>query len=224
MKEPWKTIETDISSVETTLSLCTQSLRSLAILLAPILPSTCTTLWSILNQKGKVHSQLLENAGKLILQPGTLLKESKPLFFKIEINELQNKLKKLREEKLKMKTNETTKLTTKKSDLIPLKDFQKLDIRIGTIITAEKIPKADKLLKLQVNLGTKVGNRQIVAGIATSRKPQDLIGQRIVMIINLEPVSIRGVQSEGMLLAAVDGKKLGLLIPDIEVSNGTRIS
>ncbi len=224
LKEPWKTIETDKTSVETTLSLCTQSLRSLAILLAPILPSICTTLWSILNQEGEVHNQLLENAGKLILQPGTTVKESEPLFFKIEILELQNKLKKLREEKLKMKSNKTIKSTTKKSDLIPLEDFQKIDIRIGTIIAVEKIPKADKLLKLQINLGSEVGNRQIVAGIATFREPKKLIGQRIVVIINLEPATIRGVQSEGMLLAAVDGKKLGLLVPDIEVSNGTRIS
>ena len=107
---------------------------------------------------------------------------------------------------------------------IPFKDWQKLDIRIGTIISAEKIPKAKNLLKLRVDLGQNIGTRQLVAGLASFREPEDLINQRITVIVNLEPAKIRGVLSEGMLLAAVEGEELGLLIPDKEVSNGTKVS
>jgi len=222
-KEPWKAIKTDKSSVDTTLSLCTQSLRTLAILLYPIIPKTSNRLWKILGQEGTVGQQLLENAGKLTLKPNTAIKESNPLFSKVDIEQLQKKLEKLHQSK---KTKKTKKSKSKPpvTSPVPFEDFQKLDLRIGTIIKAEKIPKAKKLYKLQVDLGSEIGTRQLVAGIAEHRDVNDLIGQRITVIVNLKPATIRGVRSEGMLLAAVDDKRLALLVPDLEVPNGTRIS
>ena len=109
-------------------------------------------------------------------------------------------------------------------EIIPFKDFQRLDIRIGTIIKAENVPKAKNLLKLRVDLGEDLGERQLVAGLASFRNAKDLINQRITVIVNLEPATIRGVKSEGMLLAAVDGKELGLIVPDTDVPNGTKVS
>ncbi|MHA1973819.1 MAG: methionine--tRNA ligase [Candidatus Hodarchaeales archaeon] len=222
LKEPWKAIKTDQSSVDTTLSLCAQSLRTLAILLCPIIPKISNHLWKILGQEGKLDHQLLEDAGKLTLKPGTTIKQSKPLFSKIDIKDLQNRLVELHQPKTNKKTKKQRSKTM--SSVIPFEDFKKLDLRVGTIVEAEKIPKARKLYKLQVDLGPDIGKRQLVAGIAEHRQLDDLSGQRIVVIVNLEPATIRGVRSEGMLLAAVDNKKLALLIPDLDVPNGTRIS
>ena len=222
-KEPWKLVKTDFISIETTLYLCAQSLRTLSILLSPILPETSEKIWTILGQFGKAAEQDFEEASKLKLQPGVIIEESKPLFSKIDIEELQTQLKELRIKKQTDLTEEIT-VSDKQRGIIPFGDFQKLDIRIGTVITAENIPKTDKLLKLKVDFGSEIGQRQLVAGLAAHRSVEELIGQRLTVIVNLEPVTIRGVLSEGMLLAAVEGEKLGLLIPDLDVPNGTRIS
>ncbi|MHA2306308.1 MAG: methionine--tRNA ligase [Candidatus Hodarchaeales archaeon] len=222
-KEPWKLIDTDLSAVETTLSLCTQSLRTLAIIFSPIIPETSEKIWKTLNLDGTASEQRLDEAGKLILQPGRVVKESTPLFSKIDGEELRVQLHNLNKIKILEKTEEKV-VSGQEQSIIPFKDFQKLDIRIGTITSAEKVPKADKLLKLKVDLGSEIGERQLVAGIATHRNIDDLIGKKITVIVNLEPATIRGIRSEGMLLAAVKGKKLGLITPDTDIPNGSRVS
>jgi len=222
-KEPWKLIDSDQSAVETILSLCAQSVRTLAIIFSPIIPDTSEKIWKTLNLEGAAAEQRLDEAGKLILHPGLIVNESTPLFSKIDIKELQTKLKKLMKTKSTDSTEEKN-MSDQESKIIPFENFQKLDIRIGTIVSAENIPKANKLLKLRVDLGSEIGERQLVAGIAPYRKVDDLIGQKITVIVNLEPATIRGVRSEGMLLAAVEGEKLGLIISDIQVPNGTRVS
>ena len=222
-KEPWKLVETDFITVETTLFLCVQSLRTLAIVLSPIIPETAEKVWQTLGLEGTVVNQSLDEAGKLTLQPGITIEKSKPLFSKIDIEELQERLTKLRIGKSTQFTEEKT-VSDKKETLIPFKEFQKLDIRIGTILTAEKIKKTKNLLKLKVDLGPEIGHRQLVAGLASYRNVEDLPGQRLTVIVNLEPATIHGVRSEGMLLAAVEGEQLGLIVPDQNVPNGTRIS
>jgi methionyl-tRNA synthetase len=172
---------------------------------------------------GTASEQRLDEAGKLILQPRRVAKESTPLFSKIDGEELRVQLHNLNKTKILEKTEEKV-VSGQEQSIIPFKDFQKLDIRIGTITSAEKVPKADKLLKLKVDLGSKIGERQLVAGIATHRNIDDLIGKKITVIVNLEPATIRGIRSEGMLLAAVKGKKLGLITPDTDIPNGSRVS
>ncbi len=220
-KEPWKLVKTDFIAVETTLFLCIQSLRTLAIVLSPIIPETAEKVWQTIGLEGTAASQCLDEAGKLTLKPGITVRKSKPLFSKIDIEELQVRLTEIRALK-KTDLTEENKVSDKKQ--IPFKDFQKLDIRIGTILTAEKIKKTKNLLKLKVDLGPEIGQRQLVAGLASHRKVEDLVGQRLTVIVNLEPATIRGVRSEGMLLAAVEGEQLGLIVPDQNVPNGTRIS
>ncbi len=220
-KEPWKLIKSDPTTVETTLYLCAQSVATLSVLLGPIIPDSAAKIWQILKQEGSIHIQLFQEAGKLKLNPGSLILESKPLFEKIESEDLQKKL-----DVIQKKANKKPKKVKKvpDRDIIPFKDFERLDIRIGTITKAEKIPKAKNLLKLRVDLGEDLGERQLVAGLASFRDPKELIDQRITVIVNLEPATIRGVRSEGMLLAAVEGKDLGLLIPDKDIPNGTKVS
>ncbi len=106
--------------------------------------------------------------------------------------------------------------------MINFDTFQEINLKVGKIIKAEKIEKADKLLKLQVSLGTE--KRQIIAGIANAYQPKDLIGKRIVIVANLRPRKIFGLQSEGMLLAATSGKRLALISPDKNIRAGAQIS
>lgn len=119
-------------------------------------------------------------------------------------------------------------LYTKNMDKINYDDFQKLDIRIGTILEAEKVEGADKLLKLVVDLGNPAGTGQVekrtlIAGIAEDYKPEDIIGKQIPILTNLEPKIIKGIESKGMILAVdIDGKAT-LLHPDKKVANGSKI-
>lgn len=106
-------------------------------------------------------------------------------------------------------------------DMITFDDFKKLEIRIGKIISAEKVEGADKLLKLEVDIGET--KRQIVAGIAGYYNPEELIEREIPVLVNLEPRKIRGIESQGMLLAAVEGRRPVLLSPDRKVSPGSMI-
>ena len=104
---------------------------------------------------------------------------------------------------------------------ITIEDFAKLDLRVAKVIAAEKVEKADKLLKLTLDLG---GNkRQIVSGIAKAYKPEDMIGKNIIIIANLKPAKIRGVESNGMLLAAADGDNLVLAVTDGDIESGVQV-
>ena len=106
--------------------------------------------------------------------------------------------------------------------MITFEDFKKLEIRIGKILSAQKVEGTDKLLKLEVDMGKE--KRQLVAGIAQYYKPEELINKQIPVLVNLEPRKIRGVESQGMLLAATEGEAPILLHPDKEVSSGSLIS
>ncbi len=108
------------------------------------------------------------------------------------------------------------------SQLINIDQFGKIDLRVGEIVECEKVEGADKLLKLRVNLGTEP--RQLVAGLAGYYEPDKLIGKQIVVVCNLQPAVIRGVKSEGMLLAVKDDDTLGVLIPERRVKNGSKVS
>lgn len=108
--------------------------------------------------------------------------------------------------------------------MINFEEFKKLDIRVGEILSAEKIPETDKLIKLQVDLGEEKP-RQIVAGISEFfQQEQELVGKQITILANLEPRVIKGLESQGMILAVKDDESLGLLIPSIKIKNGSKIS
>jgi methionyl-tRNA synthetase len=109
------------------------------------------------------------------------------------------------------------------TDEISYEDFAKLDIRIGTVVAAELVPETDKLIKCTVNFGSEVGTRTIVSGIAQWKKPEELIGLQLPYIVNLAPRVLRGVESQGMLLAASDEEGVALLRPERTLSPGTRL-
>ena len=106
---------------------------------------------------------------------------------------------------------------------ITYEDFAKLDIRIGTVVAAELVPETDKLIKCTVDFGEEVGQRTIVSGIAQWKKPEELVGRQFPYIVNLAPRMLRGVESQGMLLAASDGGGVALLAPERTLPTGTRL-
>jgi methionyl-tRNA synthetase len=176
----------------------------------------------------KVVEKMLDwdNAGKAkLLSVGYSLREPQLLFRKIEEEEINTQIEKLKAglistEKPKM---EETKAATPNKEQIQYDDFAKLDLKVGTIISAQKVEKADKLLKLEVDLG--VEKRTIVSGIALHFQPEAIIGKQVVVVANLAPRKMRGIESNGMILMAEDADgRLKFVNPDDKTTNGSNVS
>jgi methionyl-tRNA synthetase len=183
----------------------------------------------------KVVDKILdwENAGKLkLLSVGYSLRAPELLFRKIEDEEIKAQVEKLKAGSIKASSHELqatgkdTKLEAQSSKLkaeITYDDFAKLDLRIGTILSAEKVAKADKLLKLEVDLGSE--KRTIVSGIALHFKPEELAGKQVVIVANLAPRKLKGIESNGMILSAEDANgKLHLINPEELINPGAGVS
>lgn len=225
-EEPWKTIKTDEERTKTVMYVALQIAAALAVLSEPFLPFTSGKLKSILNLNPALGWDDISKTSSL-LQTQHQIGEAGLLFSKIEDEQIQTQLDKLEATKA---SNKTEKTTSEKPKLMPQKetinfdDFTKLDMRVGTIIEAEKMPKADKLLVLKVDTGLDV--RTVVSGIAESFTPEEVIGKQVTILINLAPRKLRGVESQGMILMTenADGK-LVFLNPDVDgVDNGMTIN
>lgn len=212
-------------SIDNTMHLCLQLSANLAILINPFLPFTAKKMLHMM----KVVEKMLdwENAGKVkLLSVGYTLRAPELLFRKIEDEEIKLQVEKLKEGLVK---KEEQKLEAPKSEIATLKseivfdDFAKIDLRVGTIVTAEKVEKADKLLKLSVDLGFET--RTIVSGIALHFKPEDIIGKQVVVVANLAPRKMRGIESNGMILMAEDKDgKLHFVNPDSIINPGAPVN
>ena len=222
-EEPWKKVKEDEVRTKTIMYVALQIASALAVLSEPLLPYTSTKLKTILNNPALNWNDV---ATKDILLPsGHQLQEGKPalLFTKIEDKEIEAQLEKL---EARRKANEAANATVEpQKDTITFEDFTKLDIRVGTILEAEKMPKAKKLLVLKVDTGIDV--RTIVSGIAESYNAEDVVGKKVTVLVNLAPRALRGVESEGMILMTETPEgKLVFVNPDsaFETSNGLKIS
>ena len=156
-----------------------------------------------------------------MLDPNHQIGKAELLFAKVEDKEIQIQLDKL--EATKVANEQENKVLEPQKDIIEFDDFTKLDIRIGTVIEAVKVPKTKKLLQLKVDVGLDV--RTIVSGIAESFNPEDIIGKQVSVLVNLAPRKIRGVESQGMILMTdtQDGK-LAFIEPERDVENGESVS
>ena len=225
-QEPWKTIKTDEQRTKTVMFVALQIASALAILSEPFLPHTSKKLKKMLHinsretQNGLQWSDVATK--QTLIAPGHTINTNELLFSKIEESQIQAQMDKLTASKL---ANEiANKVTTPQKDTCTFEDFTKLDMRVGTIIAAEKMPKAKKLLVLKVDTGLDV--RTIVSGIAESFTPQEIIGKRVTVLVNLAPRALRGVESQGMILMTQmpDGT-LVFVNPDTAgVSNGDSIA
>jgi methionyl-tRNA synthetase len=219
-EEPWKTIKTDEIRTKTVLFVALQITSALATLSAPFLPFTSTKLKGLLNYNDNAWDDI--STKEILLPVSHQIGKAELLFSKIEDPQIQEQLDKLEASK---KANEAAKKVLEpKKEEITFDDFTKLDIRVGTILEAEKMPKTKKLLILKVDTG--IDTRTIVSGIAESFKPEDIIGKRVTVLVNLAPRKLRGVESQGMILMTEDESgNLVFVNPDKgEVSNGLKIS
>ncbi|MEP2238910.1 MAG: methionine--tRNA ligase [Maribacter sp.] len=219
--EPWKVIKVDEERVKTIMNVALQIAAGLAVLSEPFLPFTSNKLKSILNINANLNWNNVSSKENL-LHADHQINKAELLFRKIEDSEIQAQLDKLEATK---KANEyENKQVMPQKDTITFDDFSKLDMRVGTIIEAEKMAKAKKLLVLKVDTGLDV--RTIVSGIAESFKPEEIVGKKVTVLVNLAPRALRGVDSEGMILMTenADGK-LVFVNPDEDgVGNGEGIN
>ncbi len=219
-QQPWITAKEDAQKCATTFYVCVQVLKGLAVLMEPVLPFSARKLWNMLNLSTPFKNIHWDEAGKADVPVGHRLNKPKILFKKLEDDVIEAEI-----HKLQSVTNKTTEQPKEEmmSEKISFEQFKKVDIRVATVIEAEKVEKADKLLKMKIDLGTE--QRTIVAGIALNYKPEEMVGKQIVVVANLEPAKIRGIESNGMLLAAVvDDNRLSLVALEKKMPNGTKIS
>ncbi len=234
-KEPWKKVSDDPAKggqmispenqklIDNALHLCLQLTANLAILINPFLPNTAAKMLYMM----KVVDKMLEweNAGKTkLLSVGYSLREPQLLFRKIEDAEIVEQMEKLKKGSVNPETNSMENkqpIVTKPQ--IQYDDFAKLELKAGTVTACEKVEKADKLLKLEVDLGNE--KRTIISGIALHYRAEEMIGKQVIVVTNLAPRKMKGIESQGMILTAedIDGK-LQLLKPENPVSPGSVIS
>ncbi len=205
VQAPWHLVKdaSKRTELEVTIYALLETMRQLSVLLFPVIPSKACEIWRQLGAKGSpedIHLDGLKTWGgldaNLKVAPGD------PVFPRIEeVNVAEEK---------------------SKENLVSFSEFQKLELRVAKIDVAERVKGADRLLRLQISLGDE--QRQIVAGIAEYYEPDALVGRQIVVVANLEPATIRGVESQGMLLAASDDHGLALVTPDSEISDGAGVS
>jgi methionyl-tRNA synthetase len=222
-EEPWKVMKNNPERVKTQMFVALQIASALAIMCEPFLPFTSKKLCKTLNIN--LNNWNLDFNDWNLVKPRQHINESEILFAQIDDAEIQKQIDKLVATKTANKTEIASSLamTAAQKPSIQFDDFTKMDIRVGTIIEAEKMPKANKLLILKVDTGIDV--RTIVSGIAESFLPKEIIGKKVTVLVNLEPRALRGVESQGMILMTnlPDGK-LVFLNPDADgVANGEEI-
>jgi methionyl-tRNA synthetase len=245
-EEPWKVMKDNPERVKTQMYVALQIAAALSVLAEPFLPFTATKLSKILNlgdlkehfegfskflkEKNRDAKDIIidkklgwndisENSD--LIPAGHKIGEAELLFAKIEDEEIQKQIDKL--EATKTANIAESKQPEPQKDLIQFDDFAKMDIRIGTILEAEKMPKANKLLVLKVDTGIDV--RTIVSGIAESFSPEEIIGKRVSVLANLAPRALRGVESQGMILMTTNSEgKLVFVNPDADAPNGSTVN
>jgi methionyl-tRNA synthetase len=220
-EEPWKVIKDNPERVQTQMYVALQIAAALSTLCEPFLPFTAKKLSRILKIDQPLNWNAISEHSDLLVA-GHQIGEAELLFAKIEDEEIQKQINKL--EATKTANLAENKKAEPQKEAIQFEDFAKMDLRVGTILEAEKMPKANKLLILKVDTGIDI--RTIVSGIAESFAPEDIIGKKVTVLVNLAPRNLRGVESQGMILMTTNAEgKLVFVNPDAEgVGNGETIN
>lgn len=213
--EPWKTIKTDATRTATVLNISLQICANLAVLSAPFMPIVAAKLSDMLNMK---QFAWFEAGACDMLAEGAVIKQPTLLFEQIDDKQIELQIQKLQAAKKENELNQAS--VAPQSEDISYDDFSKMDIRVGTILEAEKVAKTKKLLKLTVDTG--IDKRTIVSGIAEYYKPEEIIGKQVSVLVNLAPKNLKGIESRGMILMAenLDGR-LSFVSPDKLLKNGS---
>jgi methionyl-tRNA synthetase len=216
---PWTLARNkDLARLGAVLYNLSESLRLIGLYLYPVMPSTCQKIWDALGMDRQISACRMHEEqqwGKLTT--GTAVKPGAQLFPRIDFKKNVEK---------KMETTETTQAPAKKPEsagpeVIGIEDFGKVDLRVGKIVSAERVEKSEKLVKLKVDIGTET--RQVVAGIGKSYSPEELTGKSIAIVANLKPAKLMGIEAQGMLLAASSGDGLAVVTFDREMKPGSKV-
>jgi methionyl-tRNA synthetase len=211
--EPWKTATTDRERCGTTINICLQVTRSLAVLLSPVIPFSSEKIWSMLGFTGDAAAHSWDFAAELLVPEGHRLGTPEILFAKIEEKTIEQELQKLTPAAAPASVSEGAAPIT-------IDDFKRIQLRVARVVACERVPKSEKLLKVQVEVGSE--HRQIIAGIAQHYTPEQLIGTSVVVVFNLQPARLMGQESQGMLLAASDTEgRLVVVSPAGEIGSGS---
>ncbi|WP_140937423.1 methionine--tRNA ligase [Sphingobacterium lumbrici] len=216
-EEPWKVIKNDEERVKTVLFVASQIVANLAVLAQPFLPKTAIKLFEMLN----LPQQGWDKAGQVdLLSEGQQLGEVQLLFEKITDEQVEFQLNKLAQAKIDNAKAASVAAPAKTN--VTFDDFMKLDIRVGTILEAEKVAKTKKLLKLKIDTG--IDQRTVVSGIAEFFAPADIVGKQVSILVNLEPREIKGIMSQGMILMAEDADgRLDFVNPTSAIKSGSTV-
>jgi methionyl-tRNA synthetase len=238
-QEPWRTARDNRGQCETTINFAIQACQTLAVLMAPILPFSAEKIWTMLGNEGSVHDQAWDGCGSRPLAAGHPLGQEQILFTKIEESQIKPEVERLAAISAALKAaaqgavppQNAAAVEPPKAEApapaeakprITYDEFAKVELRTARVLKAEKVEKADKLLRLELEVGTEI--RQIVAGVAKHYAPEELVGKTIVIVANLQPAVIRGIESNGMLLAAEDGQgRMAVLTPQGPVDSGAKV-
>lgn len=227
-QEPWRTVREERARCDSTMHVCLHVCKALAVLMAPLLPFAARRLWRMLNLEGAVEKQDWLDSPQRPFAQRHRLGEPEILFEKIEDEAIAPEVAKLEKALAGMNRTGVAGASTQapaKADKpqITIEAFEQLELRVAEVLAAEKVEKADKLLRLRIRVGDE--ERQLVAGIAQQYAPQELIGRKVVIVANLRPAKIRGIDSQGMILAASseDGK-LSIVVPERDMPSGARVA
>ncbi len=240
--KPWNIAkdETRRAELELVLATAIEALRSATVLLAPVLPESAQAIWEQLGESGNV-AEIAPNALTPIA-PGTRIGDIKPVFPRLDKKKVMNEINQAEAASQEARAQETkteipaapvpeaapaapaTSAALEGIAYIGIEDFLKVELRVGEILTAERIPKADKLLKFTIDLGEETP-RQVLAGIAQYYEPENLIGRKVIVVANLAPRKLRGLESQGMILAASIGDEGRPILAGFleEVPNGAKL-
>ena len=208
----------------TVLYILCEAIRNCATALLPFLPKSAP---QILDCFGIAASDIKDFSAMKFggLKPGSSVKKSQPIFPRIDVkkqlDEISQMMMKRHEENKKAQQAQNKKVEEPKFEQITVDDFAKVELRVGKVLTCEKIEKSKKLLKLTVDLGYE--KRTVVSGIAEFYSPEDMLGKKIVLVANLKPAKLCGVESQGMILCSDDGKNVIVVSPDENAQVGSRI-
>lgn len=219
-KEPWKALKNNIADCNTTMYITTQIIKTLAVVSHPVIPKTSEKIWNMLNLDGEVSKMDWDSSGADMIKSGIELGKIEILFKKIDDELIEKEIEKLKSSLESQHQSSNNNYEPVKDEIV-FDDFMKVDMRVGIIKEAEKMKKAKKLLKLKVDIGLE--QRQVLAGLAEYYKPEELIGKRCVVVINLAPRKMRGEMSEGMVLVSEIGDKIKILEPNPEIEPGAII-
>ena len=210
--EPWKIFEENPERVKGIIHNSVQIVANISILCEPFIPFTSKKIRKLLN----ISDINWSNASSSIVNAGHEISGKAHIFSKIEDKAIEDQIKKL-------KLNDENDKIMPQKNIIEFDDFTKVDLRVGTVIEAENIPKSDKLLKLKVDTG--LDQRTILSGISKYYSPDEIINKKVMVLINLKPRKMMGFESEGMLLLADDGDgNLSLMQPDSDISDGAVVA